>query len=103
MIAAAIFASTFALVFALGFQSLNVNGGHYRAAFVTSFAIGVSNLILFKTVPQADAVQVAAYLMGGPFGIVASMWAHGRWMRRREVPGNDTGNGPSRDSGEGPR
>lgn len=83
MIALTIFISTFVLVFALGFQSLNVNNGHYKAAFVTSFAIGVSNLILFKTVPQADALQVAAYLTGGPFGIVASMWAHKRVMRRK--------------------
>ena len=81
MIAITIFISTFVLVFALGFQSLNVNNGHYRAAFLTSFAIAGSNIILFKTVPQADAVQVAAYLLGGPFGIVASMWAHERLMK----------------------
>ena len=78
----AIFASTFVLVFALGFQSLNVNRGHYWAAFFTSLAIGGSNLVLFKTVPQADWMQIIAYLTGGPFGIVASMWAHRRWMGR---------------------
>lgn len=82
MIAATIFVSTFVLVFALGFQSLNVNNGHYRAAFVTSFAISASNLVLFKTVPQADALQILAYLTGGPFGIVTSMWAHRKWMKR---------------------
>lgn len=75
-----IFVSTFALVFALGFQSLNVNRGHYLAAFLTSFAIGVSNLVLFKTVPQAGLVEIVAYLSGGPFGIIASMWAHHKWM-----------------------
>lgn len=75
-----IFSSTFILVFALGFQSLNVNNGHYRAAFMTSFAISISNLVLFKTLPQADVMQVSAYLLGGPFGIVTSMWAHRRWM-----------------------
>lgn len=83
MIAFTIFASTFVLVFALGFQSLNVNNGHYKAAFLTSFAISASNLVLFKTLPQADVLQVAAYLTGGPFGIVASMWAHKRVMRRK--------------------
>ena len=31
----ALFASTFALVFALEMQSPNVNGEHYKAAFVT--------------------------------------------------------------------
>ena len=77
-----IFASTFALVFALGFQSLNVNNGHYVAAFFTSFGIGLSNLVLFKTVPQAGGIEIAAFLLGGPFGIIASMKAHKRWMKR---------------------
>lgn len=80
MIVATIFVSTFVLVFALGFQSLNVNRGHYLAAFLTSFAISGSNLVLFKTVPQADWLQIFAYLTGGPFGIIASMWAHRKWM-----------------------
>ena len=77
-----IFASTFILVFALGFQSLNVNSGHYKAAFSTSFAIGLSNLILFKTVPQAGLVEIGAYLMAGPFAIVLSMYVHSKWMKR---------------------
>lgn len=77
-----LFASTFALVFFLGLQSLNVNGGHYRAAFVTSFGIGVANLILFKLAPDASSAEIAAFLAGGPFGIVSSMWAHRRMFRR---------------------
>ncbi len=76
-----IFASTFVLVFALGFQSLNVNNGHYKAAFLTSFAIGVANLALFKTVPQANSLEIAAYLMAGPFAITASMKAHTWWHK----------------------
>lgn len=81
MTALIIFISTFVLVFALGFQSLNVNNGHYKAAFMTSLAIALSNLILFKTVPQADVYEIAAYLMAGPFAIVASMCAHKRLMK----------------------
>ena len=81
MTALVIFASTFILVFALGFQSLNVNNGHYRAAFLTSFAIAASNLVLFKTVPQADTMQIIAYLMAGPCAIVSSMWTHRRVMK----------------------
>lgn len=78
-----LFGSTFVLVFALGFQSLNVNGGHYALAFATSFAIGLSNLVLFKLVPQATLPEMAAYLSGGPIGIVASMWVHRRFVSRR--------------------
>lgn len=82
MTALLIFISTFVLVFALGFQSLNVNNGHKLAAFCTSFAIGVANLVLFKTVPQANWLEISAYLFSGPFAIVASMLAHNKWMRK---------------------
>lgn len=78
-----LFASTFALVFALGFQSLNVNGGHYTAAACTSFAIGISNVVLYKLVPSATATEIVAYLAGGPLGIVASMYVHQRTIGRR--------------------
>lgn len=78
-----LFASTFVLVFALGLQSLNVNGGHYRAAFFTSFAIGAAQMVLLKLGPDAGALEVAAYLCGGPFGIVFSMVIHKRLIGRR--------------------
>lgn len=77
-----LFASCFASVFALGFQSQNVNQGHYVAAFLTSFAIGGGHLALYKLMPEANLSEIVAYLMGGPFGIVASMVAHRRYMRR---------------------
>jgi hypothetical protein len=80
--AIALFASTFALVFFLGLQSLNVNGGRYVAAFFTSFGIGAGNLVLFKLAPDASGPEIAAYLMGGPFGIISSMLFHRRFFRR---------------------
>lgn len=88
----ALFASTFVLVFALGLQSLNVNGGHYLAAFITSFFIGASNLVLFKLAPNASPTEMAAYLLGGPFGIVLSMVAHRRWFKRKPAPANNFSN-----------
>ncbi len=82
MTAGALFLSTLLLVFFLGLQSLNVNSGRYVAAFVTSFGIGAANLALFKLAPDAGGVEIAAYLSGGPVGIVASMWAHRRIFGR---------------------
>lgn len=82
MTVAALFISTYALVFFLGLQSLNVNSGRFVAAFFTSFGIGASNLVLFKLAPDANGFEIAAYLAGGPFGIVSSMWAHRRFFRR---------------------
>lgn len=78
-----LFASTYALVFALGLQSLNVNGGHYKAAFLTSFVIGASNMVLLKLGPDANALQIAAYMLGGPLGIVSSMYIHRRTIGRK--------------------
>lgn len=82
MTALLIFTSTFILVFALGFQSQNVNKGHYKMAFLTSFAIGISNLVLFKTLPQSGWLEIGAYLIAGPFAITASMWAHRKWVKK---------------------
>ena len=76
-----LFASTFVLVFALGAQSLNVNNGHYVAAALTSFVIGSGQMVLFKLAPNASWSEIAAFLSGGPFGIIASMWAHPRLVR----------------------
>ena len=72
----ALFVSTYVLVFFLGLQSLHVNGGHYKAAFFTSFGISGCQMILFKLAPDASWSEVAAFMAGGPFGIVTSMWAY---------------------------
>lgn len=76
-----LFASCFVLVFALGSQSINVNNGHYIAAAFTSFFIGGGQLVLFKLAPDASWTEMAAFLFGGPFGIIASMWAHPHLVR----------------------
>ena len=76
-----LFTSTFVLVFALGAQSLNVNNGHYYAAAFTSFVIGGGQMVLFKLAPNASWSEIAAFLLGGPFGITASMWAHPKLAR----------------------
>jgi hypothetical protein len=79
--AALLLVSTFALVFCLGLQSQLVNNGHFTGAFINSLAIGTANLVLFKLAPSASGIEIAGYLMGGPFGIVCSMLFY-RWMKR---------------------
>jgi hypothetical protein len=74
---ALLFIASFAVVFTLGLQQLNVEARHPVAAFITSILIGASSLVLYKLLPgPTDALQIAAYLVGGACGIVASMWAH---------------------------
>ncbi|HLX30765.1 MAG TPA: hypothetical protein VKV24_19995 [Casimicrobiaceae bacterium] len=83
MTALILFASTFGVVFALGLQSLNVNGGHRLLAAMTSFAIGSCQLALFKVLPgPTSPAEIACYLVGGPLGIVAAMGAH-PWLAAR--------------------
>ena len=77
-----LFASTYMLVLLLGLQSLNVNNGHHAAAFFTSFGIGLCNLVMFKLVPDASTTEVAAYILGGPFGILTAMWVYRRAVRK---------------------
>lgn len=82
MTALTLLASTFVLVFFLGLQSLAVNGGHRVLAFGNSFAIGGCQLALFKLAPDAGGIEIAAFLLGGPFGIIAAMMFFAWWRKR---------------------
>lgn len=73
-----LFLSTALVVFALGFQQLNVTGGHYYLAILTSFVIGAAQIYLWRTLPGASISEVIATLLGGPVGIVGAMWSHPR-------------------------
>lgn len=86
MTALTLFGSTFAVVFCLGAQSLFVNNGRYLAAFGNSLAIGAAHLALYKLTPDAAGVEIVAYLLGGPIGIVSAMYVFRRLHRRREPP-----------------
>lgn len=78
-----LFASSFVVVFALGFQSRTVNQGHYLAAAVTSFIIGGANLILLKYGSQVSTIpEAVGYLTGGPIAIVLAIWTHKRFFGR---------------------
>jgi len=65
--------STFCLVFALGLQSQFVNNGHYIAAFINSSMISIGQLGALQVVHAATTWDYAAYILGGPLGIVCSM------------------------------
>ena len=80
-----LFTAAFVNVLALGLQNLNVVRGHYLLAFVTSFAIGIPFVAGVTMLPDATWSARIAFLLGGPFGIVAAMWIHPhlvRWFGR---------------------
>lgn len=93
MTALLLFIATFAAVFTLGVQQINVERRHMLAAALTSPLIGLAHLALFKVLPGPTLlVEIAAYLAGGSAGIVASIWAHPRLaaalgaLRRSRAP-----------------
>lgn len=80
-----LFAASFLHVFGLGLQNLNVVRGHYLAAFLTSFLIGIPFVLGVTMLPTAVWSERIAFLCGGSFGIVTAMWAHPwlvRWLAR---------------------
>lgn len=79
-----LFASSFAIVFMLGLQSLTVNAGHVRAAMVNSTLIGCANITLLKLGHSASGWEVVAYIVGGPLGIYASMKFF-KWYRKAKT------------------
>ena len=78
---AILFTAAFVNVLALGLQNLNVVRGHYLLAFLTSFAIGIPFVAGVTMLPDATWSARIAFLLGGPFGITASMRAH-PWLVR---------------------
>ena len=82
----AIFGSTFLAVFALGFQSQNVNQGHYLAAAFTSVAISLGHIALYRYMPEATPLQLLAYFAGGILGILTSMLVHRRTLGKKQAP-----------------
>ena len=59
---------------------INNNHGYMGRAFFTSFAIGGSQLLLYRLMPDANGTEIVAYLCGGPFGNVAA-----QWLRRHDI------------------
>lgn len=75
----AIFTSTFATVFLLGFQSKNVHQSRYVLAALTSFCIGLSQYVFIR---YAISTEGLAFVLtsgtGGAAGIVTAIYTHDR-------------------------
>lgn len=76
-----IFITGFLSVFAMGFQSRNVNNGDYKYAALSSLFIGLSSVYLWNTVP-ATLVGGLIYGASGSCGITLSMWIHKRFIQK---------------------
>lgn len=76
--------ASFAQVFALGFQSRNVNHGNYGWAAATSFFIGLSQAAVWRriTAPDSGWAETMVYACSGSVAIVAAMYVHQRFIAR---------------------
>jgi hypothetical protein len=78
-----LFTGSFFIVLALGFQQNNVHYRRYQSAFLNGIFIGMMNLLVLRLGPSASPVEMAAFLMGGPLGIVAAIWLNS--LRRESI------------------
>ncbi len=78
-----LFASQFALVFLLGFQSQCVRDDKRTVAAMGSFLLGCAQAFQWKVMPDATASQIAVWLCAGPIAIVTSMWLHPKCFKKR--------------------
>lgn len=82
MTALGLFLASFAVVFSLGAQQLNVNANRRSLAFVTSLFISLATLIQFKVLPGPTSwLEIAAFMLGNAAGIVTCMWAYPQLVR----------------------
>lgn len=81
-------AVSFIQVFALGFQSRNVNNGDYAWAAGTSFFIGVSQAIVWRKVTAPDAGWLEAFVLGlsGSMAIMCAMHVHQKLIKDKDKP-----------------
>jgi len=86
-----LFTSTFLLVFALGLR----RGGPCVAARIRATTqgcpyIGGANLVVLRLAPNASPTEIAAYLSGGPLGILCAMKVFA-WQRKNQHENTGTG------------
>lgn len=76
-----IFLTGYLSVFALGFQSRNVNNGNYGYAAASSFVIGLSSVYLWNHVP-ANMIGSMVYGASGAAGITSAMYVHQKFIKK---------------------
>ena len=83
----ALFAGSFAIVFALGFQQQNIHLRRYGLAMLNATFIGLLNLMMLKLGPQASSSEMLAFIAGEPLGTLAAIWLNGRLHGNKPPPG----------------
>jgi hypothetical protein len=80
---AILFAATFVFVLSLGLQIQTSTAGNYVGAFCSSFFVGLTQIAALRIMQATTTWEYVAYLIGGPLGMVASMYIHRTSARRQ--------------------
>jgi len=80
--------ATFALVFFRALQQLNVTGGHYIAAAITSYAIGAAEVAVILMAIEYGWIAIPWMGTGGAIGVTTAMLMHRKTIGRSK--NNDT-------------
>lgn len=74
--------SMFVFVLSLGLQIQTSNNGNYLGAFFSSMLVAATQIGAFRVVHATTTWEFAAYLIGGPVGMVTSMYLYRRHARK---------------------
>lgn len=81
-----IFVAQFSIVYLMGIQSLNIKGGHYVGAAVTSLLMGVAAFYCTSIVGKMSlddllSIVGVGFITAGPVGITLAMLSHKRLVK----------------------
>ena len=77
--------ATAALVFFRALQQLNVTGGHYFAAALTSFGIAAAEVTVILMAIKYSWIAIPWMGVGGAIGVTLAMSLHRRTIGKRRA------------------
>lgn len=80
-----ILAATAALVFSRALQQLNVTGGHYIAAGLTSYLIAATEVAVILMAVQYGWSAIPWMGTGGAIGVISAMAMHANTIGRKNA------------------
>lgn len=71
--------------FLIGFQTLSINRKQYAYAGLTSIGIASGSFFLYRIIPNGETsiFEFLAYVLGGPCGILSSMYLYHKFFHRQ--------------------
>lgn len=73
---------SFIAIFLKGLQYKNINGSHYRAAFITSCLMMCFEVVTITLVIKGGWSIALSAGLGVAFGVVASMFVHDKLFKK---------------------